>query len=944
MRPRYVLLVLIALLTFIGQAGMQQARDAKPISSIPLSAPAGDRPAQKNPDGESILPSGRLITPLGTHIKVSPHPYGMALSPDGKTLVVVSCGNKPYLFSIITDLASQHPQVTQIPHNSNSVDADPESIYLAAAIAPDNRTLYISEGDNGRIGVFDMQTRERLYALSLDGTDHGVTYKNSLTGTIRLTRDGRRLLALDLAHYRLVILDTQSKQILSSVPVGRMPFGLALSPDEKHAYVSNVGMFQYSLVPGYDPKNPRRTGLEFPAFGFPSPEAEKGTVVEGKQIAGLGDPNVPESNSVFVIDVRDPGQPNVVAKVRTGIPVGERSVGGSSPGDVVAGKKYVFVSNAAQDSITILDARTNQVKKTVVLEPAESVKGLRGVLPFGMALSHDEKRLYVAGAGINAVAVLDARNGKVLGYIPTAWFPARVAVGPDNKTLYVANAKGFGAGPNGGPSFHEGPEGAWVGDITKGVVSIVQLPYPYITVDGPENGKPAPVPVNRGNLRAGTNQVLKNNGFCYMTPTSTTGRKGRTGMPIATPLPPVLGNIRHVVFIVKENRTFDEVFGDLHPQGAEFAGDTALARWGETAQVKDKSEPTVEDGHVTPNHHALARRFGISDNYYVESDVSVDGHHWLVGNYPNEVLETAWPSAYGRHSGFRTDPDTPGRLGIGSTHPYPESFLEAGSLWEHLSRGHISFRNYGEGLEIAGYEEKAGMQPTGIREAVNMPMPEALFENTSRAYATFNTSISDQYRFGQFEREFEIRYASGKEPLPQFIFIWLPNDHTGRVRPEDGYPYRASYVADNDLALGKLVGLFSHSPFWQDMAIFVTEDDAQDGRDHVDAHRSVLMVASPYAKRGYVSHAHTSIASILKTFDLIFGLPYLNQFDAAATDLTDFFTSQPDFTPYDALPSDKRIFAPAKVREPGLDLKAHPGTPLDDPATIRRDLREHVHD
>jgi DNA-binding beta-propeller fold protein YncE len=945
MRPRYALSVLIALLTFMGQSGLQQARDSKQISSFPLSAPAGDRPAKKNPDGESILPSGRLITPLGRQVRVAPHPYGMALSPDGKILVVVSCGNKPYLFSILKDLASPHPQVTQIPPGMSSADSDPESIFLTAAIAPDNRTLYISEGDNGRIGVFDMVTRQRLDALSLDGTDHGATYKSSLTGAIRLTRDGHRLLALDLAHFRLVILDTQSKQILSSVPVGRMPFGLALSPDENRAYVSNVGMFQYSLVPGYDKENPRMTGLEFPAFGFPSPEAEKGTVVEGKQIPGLGDPNVPESNSVFTIDVRDPAHPRVVAKVRTGVPVGERSVGGSSPGDVVAGKKDVFVSNAAQDSITILDARTNRVKKTVVLEPADSVKGLRGVLPFGMALSPDEKRLYVACAGINAVAVLDAHGGKVLGYIPTAWFPARVAASPDNITLYVANAKGFGAGPNGGPDFHPGPEGAWLGDITKGVVSIVQLPYSYITVDGPEDGKPEPVPINRGTLRAGTNQVLKNNGFCCLTPSSTPGGKGRTRMPIATPLPPpVLGNIRHVVFIVKENRTFDEVFGDLHPKGAEFAGDPALARWGETAQVKDKDEPTVEDGHVTPNHHALARRFGTSDNYYVESDVSVDGHHWLVGNYPNEVLETAWPSAYGRHSGFRTDPDTPGRLGIGSTGPYPETFLEAGSLWEHLLHGHIGFRNYGEGLEGAGCEERMGMQPTGVREVVNMPMPEALFENTSRDYATFNTTISDQYRYEQFEREFQIRYASGKEPLPQFIYIWLPNDHTGGLRPADGYPYRASYVADNDLALGKLVQLFSHSPFWKDMAIFVTEDDAQDGRDHVDAHRSVLMVISPYATRGHVSHAHTSIASILKTFDLIFGLPYLNQFDAAATDLADFFTAQPDFTPYDALPSDTRIFDPAKVREPGLDLKAHPGTPLDDPATIRRDLREHEHD
>jgi DNA-binding beta-propeller fold protein YncE len=951
MRLRYVLWVLIALLTFIGQAELPQAQDFKLIAGFPLSAPAGNKPAKIDPHGESILPNGRLITPLGRQVKVAPHPYGLALSPDGKTLVTVNSGTKPFSVSILTGLGDPQPQVAQIPPGFDSADADPESVFLGAAIAPDNRTLYISEGDNGKIGIFDLVTHQRLDALSLDGTYLGATYKNSLTGAILLTPDGRHLLALDLAHFRLVIVDAQSKQILSSIPVGRMPFGLALSPDGKRAYVSNVGMFQYSLVPGYDPKNPRITGLEFPAFGFPSPEAIQGAMVEGKQIPGLGDPNVPDSNSVFVLDLRDPSKPNVVAKVRTGIPVGDQSVGGSSPGDVVVRKKKVFVSNAAQDSITILDARTNQVKKTVVLEPAESVKGLRGVLPFGMALSPDEKRLYVACAGINAVAVLDAHKAKVLGYIPTAWFPARVAVTPDNKTLYVANAKGFGAGPNAGPNFQEGPEGTYVGDITKGIVSIVPL-------GSRDQGEEHTFQVmhNSGFLQAHISTVTQYRDYLVRSETKHREKLGchptHLWFPLmgkcvdaAPPPPPFMrGEIRHVVFIVKENRTFDEVFGDLHPQGAEFAGDPALARWGETAQVKEKDQPTVEDGHVTPNHHALARRFGISDNYYVDSDVSVDGHHWLVGNYPNEVLETAWPAAYGSQLNFRADPDAPGRLGIGSTHPFPETYLEAGSLWEHLSRGHISFRNYGEGLEVAGEDEGIGDQPTGVREATNMPMPEALFENTSRDYATFNTNISDQYRFGQFEREFQIRYASGKEPLPQFIFIWLPNDHTADPRPVDGYPYRASYVADNDLALGKLVQLFSHSPFWKDMAIFVTEDDAQDGRDHVDAHRSVLMVISPYAASGRVSHVHASMASILKTFDLIFGLPYLNQYDAAATDLADFFTDQPDFTPYDALPSDPRIFDPAKVREQGLDLKAHHGTPLDDPATIRRDLREHDHD
>ena len=365
-----------------------------------------------------------------------------------------------------------------------------------------------------------------------------------------------------------------------------------------------------------------------------------------------------------------------------------------------------------------------------------------------------------------------------------------------------------------------------------------------------------------------------------------------------------------------------------------------MARWGENALVKEKGETTVVEGaRVTPNAHALARRFAFSDNFYVDSDVSVDGHHWLVGNYPNEVLESGWPAAYGGKLDFVPDADAPGRLAIECGNPCPETYLEAGSLWEHLARHHISFRNYGEGVSLPGSSGGPGLMPTGLREAINTPMPEVLFENTSRSYATFNTNISDQYRFGQFQREFEIRYASGKEPLPQFLYIWLPNDHTAKPRPEDGYHYRASYVADNDLALGKLVELFSHSSFWKDMAIFVTEDDAQGGQDHVDAHRSVLLVISPYARRG-VAHVHTSMASILKTFDLVFGLPYLNQYDAAAMDLSDMFTETPDFTPFEALPSDTRIFDPAKVHEPGLEMQARPSAPLDDPETIRREMRD----
>lgn len=948
--------------SFLSQAPQAKTRPAYPAVALDLRAPAVDRPTRIDPAGETVLPNGRLVTPRGKQVRVAPHPYGLALSPDGKTLVTANSGTSPFSISIVTEFASAEPKVAQIPPGVKPAEGELDSVFMGVAIASDNRTLYVSEGDNGRVGIFDLITHQRLGEASLDGQFQGKTYAHSLTGELELSPDGSHLYVLDLAHFRLVVIDTESKQIIASLAVGRLPFALALSPDGKRAYVSNVGMFRYSLVPGVPVAPPTeagakasqpssaassdKSGLDFPAFGFPSKEAEEGTVIDGKQIAGLGDPNVPESNSVWVVDVSDPVSPRVAARIRTGLPVGDQSFGGSSPGGVVAGRKHIFVSNTSQDSITIIDARTSKLEQTVTLEPAAPVAGLRGVLPFGLALGPDEKRLYVACAGINAVAVLDASKGRVLGYVPAGWFPARVAVSPDGGTIYVANAKGFGAGPNGGVNFHLGPEGTYIGDITKGTVSIVHVP------DGDA-------------LTSETGQVLRNNGFlppgfkaadeyAQAFKAYDTAQKKRCGShnyffykaiaDCAPPPPPAsrLAGIHHVIYIVKENRTFDQVFGDLTQVGTgKVESDPGLVDFGEDSPATNKDTgQSVEHARVTPNHHALARRFGIGDNYYVDSDVSVDGHHWLQGNYPNELLEASWPAAYGDKFAAIADPDAPGRLEIGGAAPRPETYPQAGSLWTHLARHHVTFRNYGEGMDVPGNEDGPGLEPTGLREILNAPIPEPLFENTSRSYPAFNTSISDQYRLQQFRSEFQLRYLSGKEPLPQFICIWLPNDHTDKPRPTEGYPFRASYVADNDLALGKLIELFSHSPFWKDMAIFITEDDAQAGTDHVDAHRSPLLVISPYSRRG-VWHTHTSMESILKTFDLIFGLPALNQYDAAATDLSDCFTDKPDFTPYDALPPDTRIFDPAKVVESGLNVKAgREGEPFDDPATIRRQMRD----
>jgi len=711
------------------------------------------------------------------------------------------------------------------------------------------------------------------------------------------------------------VIDTRSGSIRWRVDVGRLPFAIALSPGGEHVYVSNVGTYRYTVVPGFDKSNANETGLEFPPFATGSPEAQQGATIDGKRIAGLGDPNVPESNSVFILDAKA-GPPNVLARIRTGLAIGSKSVGGSSPGAVIAGRNKVYVSNSAQDSISILDTQRSRLIVTTRLEPAPGVGGLRGVLPFGLALSPDESRLYIACAGINAVAVFDTARNVVLGYIPTGWFPSRVAVGNHGRTLFVANAKGFGAGPNGGQDFQRGPAGDYIGDITKGTVSII------------------PVPTGQ-ELAAMTHQVIRNNGFA-----PSGQRKPR---PANFPIPSAGGpssRIHHVVLIVKENRTFDEVLGDVRTLGGkEVNGDPTLARWGMDAEVREDGQPDLRHVQVTPNHHALAERFGLSDNYYVDSDVSYDGHHWLVDSYPTEWVESMMPPSYGGHAHLDYDNDAPGRLSIGvGSSLLPEDYLEAGSLWDHLARQGKTFRNYGEGL-MGDIDD--GYEPTGLRLGINIPIPGPLFANTCRTYPMFNTSIPDQYRFEQFKKDFVDRYVTGQQPMPQFIYIWLPNDHTAKPRPEDGYAYRASYVADNDLALGKIIDLLSHSKFWADTAVFVTEDDAQNGRDHVDAHRSVLLVVSPYSRRS-VSHVHTSMLSILKTTELILGLPPLNQYDAAASDLADSFTDVPDVTPYVGLPSDLSIFDPAKAVDPlyrvnkGQTLP--PSEPLDNPARIRQEM------
>jgi hypothetical protein len=276
---------------------------------------------------------------------------------------------------------------------------------------------------------------------------------------------------------------------------------------------------------------------------------------------------------------------------------------------------------------------------------------------------------------------------------------------------------------------------------------------------------------------------------------------------------------------------------------------------------------------------------------------------------------------------------------------YPEDYNEAGSIWDQFARRKVDYFNFGLSIQFATpIEDSVRFKYTGTTHVINYPTPAELAEHTSRVFATYNTSIPDQFRVDMFIKEYNERWAGEGRVFPSFVTVYLPNDHGAGERPQDGYPFRESYMADNDLALGRLIEFLSRTPYWKDMAVLVTEDDPQNGVDHVDAHRSVLMVISPWSKKGWVSHVHTSFGSILKTVWHVLGLPYLNQYDGGADDLADMFTVEPDLSPYSAIPADPRIFDPQKALDP-LDEKfnwrALRESPLlDDPETIRNWMKE----
>jgi YVTN family beta-propeller protein len=519
---------------------------------------------------------------------------------------------------------------------------------------------------------------------------------------------------------------------------------------------------------------------------------------------------------------------------------------GDHPNDLCLSRngRILFVANANDNSVSVIDMHTRKVLET--LDAALYPGSPAGSTTNGVALSEDEKTLYIANADNNCLAVFDVSkpgSGRSIGFIPVGWYPTGVRV--IGKKVFVSNGKGLSSFPN--PAYkpfdtshsnisfqHSVTKTSYIGGLFTGTLSIFQSPSP-----------PQLIQYSR--------VVFQNSPYHKDRELTASGIAGNpVPMRIGDPSP-----LKYVFYIIKENRTYDQVLGDL----ADGNGDSSLCLFGEK---------------ITPNLHALAKEFVLLDNFFVDAEVSADGHNWSMGGYANDYLEKTWPTGYGGRGGTY---DGEGTRAIANN--------KGGFIWDHCHRAGIGYRTYGEFAD--------DYKP-------NIPV---LKNHFCTYYTSWDQRVRDTTRVGQWKRDFDSLVAINA--LPQLNTLRIINDHTEGLKK--GRPTPFAHCADNDLAVGMFVDYLSKSPVWKESVVFIVEDDAQDGPDHVDAHRSTAYVAGGYVRRHAIDHTMYSTSSMLHTIELLLGFPPMSQYDAAAEPMWRCFSDQADLTPFDARPPQTDISA-----------------------------------
>jgi YVTN family beta-propeller protein len=765
------------------------------------------------PDGRIVTPTNQILKPAGKQVTFPGRPVDLALTDDGKTLVVKNM--RELLFIDAGEGRIKGTLLTPAP-----LKAARPGFSVAGLLARGDR-VYASDAAS-RIHVARRQ-EDGTY----DWTDDDLELTKPAAGGAAFPAGlspgpGKdELWAASSRGNEVQLIDAAGGKVKQSVGVGVAPYMICRIGDR--LYVSNWG----GDPPGADGPAGKTSGTPVrvdPTTGV----ANHGTVSVGG------------------------GGSDGWKQVKT-MEVGLHPCGMAPSPD----GRFLYVANAGSDTVSVIDAKTEKVVETISCRP-------EGRLPFGsgsnaVAVSPDGGALYVADGTNNCVAVVrlaaasseGAGAGRpeksaVAGLIPTGWYPGAVILSPDGKTLYVANVKGHGSLSQ--------PRAAEKGKNSHdhlGSVSIIPVP-------------------DAEQLAAYTKEVNANNRLAY----SLAGLEKPREDAKPVPLPQRHGEpsvFKHVIYVIKENRTYDQVLGDMK----EGDGDPKLCLF---------------DEEVTPNHHALARQFTLFDNFYCSGVLSADGHMWCNEAYVTDYLEKSF---------------------AGFTRSYPDdgndalAYAPTGFLWDNALAHKKTLRNYGEYTSFTSEPKKAKwsdyyddyVNKTNKVKVTATANSKGLEGRTHPAFPWWPPTMPDVYKARLFIDE--LKEFEKKGDLPNLLYVALPNNHTSGLSPD--WPTPRAMVADNDLALGQLVEAVSKSKFWPETCIFVVEDDPQNGFDHVDGHRTVAFVISPYTKRKFVDHTAYNQTGMVKSIELILGLPAMTQLDLSATPMKNCFAAEADLTPYDCV-------------------------------------------
>lgn len=681
---------------------------------------------------------------------------------------------------------------------------------------------------------------------------------------IAVTNNGQSVQSIQL-------IDVKTEKQLDQTIVAKAWYGLKFSADEKYLYASGGNdnwILKYSI------SHKKLKLVDSISLGKKWPEKISAAGIEINDATNTMFIVTKENNSLYIVDllskkiihnqslgeaayacllsgnkkelyislwggrkvlVFDIAQQKIAAEINVG----------ENPNELLLSKdgRHLFVANAGDNAVSVIDIENRKVLE--VLNAALYPDAPTGSASNGLALSEDQKTLYVANADNNCLAVFDVSkpgSSTSKGFIPAGWYPTNVKV--IGKKIFVSNGKGFSSLPNAkGPDptkkdqqvnyqhadySQQQSKIQYIGGLFKGTMSIIDEP-------------------SAEKLAVYSKTVYENTPYKKERELQAKGEAGN-------PIPMKVGDaspIKYVFYVIKENRTYDQVLGDI-PEGN---GDTSLVLFGEK---------------ITPNQHKLAREFVLLDNFYVDGEVSADGHNWSTAANANDYLEKTWPTDYGGRGG---NYDAEGNREIASP--------DRGFIWDYCKRAGISYRTYGEFAD----DYKANIK--------------VLENHFCPYYTSWDEKVRDTTRFSQWKREFDSLLHVNA--VPRFNSLRFINDHTEGSRL--GRPTPFAHVADNDLAVGLFVEYLSNTPIWKETAIFIIEDDAQNGPDHVDAHRSTAYVAGGFVKRKWLDHTMYSTSSMLRTIELILGLPPMSQYDAAAEPMWRCFSATPDLTPFQSVPA-----------------------------------------